>query len=342
MSRSTSGDVGIGFFDGPSGNVQFLVASGLNVPPTNFTHIAAVLAGSPSDIDAPLPLGWIANNDGTINSRTTQGFPPPSVTFDTYNAGDGADRTLATGNDDSAGQNQLQFSARIIGSTDVRAVRLGFYVEAWAGNLNATSPGEAAYVVDLEVDRTGSGDFGRIFAFNDGAKITTGLTLAPGLLNGNSDVNRTMFDSGLVELQEALPAGSDIRLTFDAQNVGQTQGYLFGLDDVMFRVVAPGDSDGNGEGDSNDLFNILEPGKFNYPELGPATWREGDYNGDDLLNSAGLFLILSTGKFNQGPYSSSLAAAAVSAVPEPSTFALAAAALFGLLAVARRQRKQVG
>ena len=168
----------------------------------------AMLGSDGGNTGTSLLVGWSANNNRTHTSAITEAFPPASVTFATFNAGGRTDRTLATGNDDSTGENQLQFSA---------AVRVAFSVEAWAGNLNEVSPGEAAYVVDLEVDRTGSGVFGRIFAFNDGAKITTGLTLAPGLLDGNSDVDRTMFDSGLVELQEAIPAGSTIRLTFDAQ-----------------------------------------------------------------------------------------------------------------------------
>ena len=33
-------------------------------------------------------------------------------------------------------------------------------------------------------------------------------------------------------------------------------------------VVAPGNTDGNGEVDSDDLFNILEVGKFNQGPLG--------------------------------------------------------------------------
>ena len=106
-----------------------------------------------------------------------------------------------------------------------------------------------------------------------------------------------MLDSGLVELQEAIPAGSTIRLTFDAQTVGQTEGYLFGVDNVLFRIVAPGDTDGNGEVDSDDLFNML----------GAA-------------------------KFNAGPYTITTLPAALATVPEPSTFILAAIALIGLLA----------
>ena len=89
--------------------------------------------------------------------------------------------------------------------------------------------------------------------------------------------------------------------------------------------------------DSGDLFAILAAGKFNNPAAGPATWREGDYNGDDLVNSTDLFLILATGKYNQGPYTTATGPGALASVPEPSTFTLA---VFGLLAVAMLQRRR--
>ena len=66
----------------------------------------------------------------------------------------------------------------------------------------------------------------------------------------------------------------------------------------MFRIIAPGDTDGNCEVNSTDLFDILGAGKYNHPELGPATWREDDYNGDGDVDSGDLFLILATGKYN--------------------------------------------
>ena len=84
---------------------------------------------------------------------------------------------------------------------------------------------------------------------------------------------------------------------------------------------------------SNDLFDILGAGKFNHPELGPATWGEGDYNGDDLVNSTDLFLILATGKYNQGPY----ATAALASLPEPSIIVLTVIALAGLVVFIRRR-----
>ena len=103
-----------------------------------------------------------------------------------------------------------------------------------------------------------------------------------------------------------FPAGSGIRLSFDGQNTGQTAGYIFGVDDVMFRIVAPGDTDGSGEVNSTDLFAILGAGKFNHPELGAATWDQGDFTGDTLVNSSDLFAMLGAAKFNADPYSATV------------------------------------
>lgn len=209
-------------------------------------------------------------------------------------------------------------------------------VEAWFGDPAADNPGEAAFLISLQFDPEKDGTFTTAHTFNGGAPVTTatgGFFLVPGSLFGFGPT----FDSGLVELPAAIPAGSDIRLTFDAQGVGQTQGYIFGIDDVLFRIVAPGDTDGNGEFDSDDLFAILGAGKFNHPEFGAATWGEGDFTGDDLVNSDDLFAMLGAAQFNAGPYTTATPPAALATVPEPSTFVLAAFGLAMLVAIGRRR-----
>ena len=156
-----------------------------------------------------------------------------------------------------------------------------------------------------------------------------------GLLDGNGAAS-TLFASGLVELAAPFPAGSNIRLTFDAQGVGQTRGYIFGVDDFLFRVVAPGDTDGNGELDVLDVTAIIDADKFDNPAAGIASWAKGDFNGDDLVTIDDILLGLATAKYDQGPYSTTAPPAAVVTVPEPSTFILAAFDLVTLLACARR------
>ena len=107
---------------------------------------------------------------------------------------------------------------------------------------------------------------------------------------------------------------------------------------MLLRIVAAGDTDDNGEVNSSDFFAILCAAKFNNPAAGAATWGEGDFNGDTLVNSTDLFTI----QYNQEPYATT-AATLLATLPEPSSFALAALGLVGLLAVARRGRaKNVG
>ena len=129
----------------------------------------------------------------------------------------------------------------------------------------------------------------------------------------------------------------------DAEETGR----IFRVDQMPTFVTltafqaAYGDSNMDRQLNSTDLFAILGAGKYNHPELGPASWLEGDYSGDDLVNSTDLFLILATGKYNQGPYSLSASTASVQAVPEPSAFALAAAGLVALGMYAWRLRRSV-
>ena len=62
------------------------------------------------EIGQPLPVGWSTNNSGTINTETTDYFPRASVPTGTYNPGADIDRTLATGNTDSAAANAIYFT----------------------------------------------------------------------------------------------------------------------------------------------------------------------------------------------------------------------------------------
>ena len=84
------------------------------------------------------------------------------------------------------------------------------------------------------------------------------------------------------------------------------------------------------------LSGFLGAGKFNHPELGPATWGEGDFTGDTLVDSNDLFAMLGAAQFNAGPYTTATPPA-LATVPEPSSFVLAALALVGLLVFASRR-----
>ena len=107
---------------------------------------------------------------------------------------------------------------------------------------------------------------------------------------------------------------------------------------MMFRIVALGDTDGNGEVNSDDLLAIQGAGKYNHPELGPATWREGDYNGDDLVNSAYLFAVLEAAKFNAGPYTVDSAVAGDGIMTATGDITLDASGAAGMSAVGASSR----
>ena len=293
----------------------------------------ASLGSDPTLTGTSLPVGWATHTRGTLNTSITQTFPSGMVTPRTYNVGDGADRTLATGNILGVEKNKVQMFAQITGSTDVSAVRVMFNVEAWSGDPFADAPGEAVYDMNLDVETGDGSGFNPLLAFG---QTTTGTTLVPGVLDGNDPANRASFDSGVVEVD--IAAGSNLRLSFDATAQGLTERYIFGVDDVLFRIVPPGDGNGDGQLNSTDLFGILAGGKYNNPVLGPATWIEGDYNGDDLVNSTDLFLILGTGLYNAGPYTTFTPPTALASVPEPSTFTLAVFGLVALMAYALRRR----
>ena len=287
----------------------------------------------------PLPTGWSTDNAGTINTTITIRFPTASVPTGTYSASGAdpdTDRTLATGNTDREAANAIHFTGSLTGPLGVRAIVFQTRIEAWHGDMvnPPDTPGEAAFVISLEFDAEHDGVFTTAHAFNGGDPVTTGLVLGPGPIDGT----HVTFFRLLLELPTPILAGSDFRLTYDAQSVGQTQGYIFGVDDVMFRIVALGDTDGNGEVNSDDLLAIQGAGKYNHPELGPATWREGDYNGDGLVNSAYLFAVLEAAKFNAGPYTVDSAVAGDGIMTATGDITLDASGAAGMSAVGASSR----
>jgi hypothetical protein len=102
---------------------------------------------------------------------------------------------------------------------------------------------------------------------------------------------------------------------------------------VVLRVGLDGDANIDGRVDINDLTKVLS----NYNQSvagGVAGWMLGDFNGDDKVDINDLTIVLAN-------YNTTVGAPApgLSAVPEPSVLALAAAALISLLVYAWRKPK---
>jgi fibronectin-binding autotransporter adhesin len=102
--------------------------------------------------------------------------------------------------------------------------------------------------------------------------------------------------------------------------------------------AAPGDTNLDWSVDILDTANFLALGKFDTGS--PATWREGDFNYDGIVDILDADAFVSTGLFNAGNYNTPPGAAgSVAAVPEPSTWALLAAACGSALAAYRGRRR---
>ena len=108
--------------------------------------------------------------------------------------------------------------------------------------------------------------------------------------------------------------------------------------------AAPGDTNLDWSVDILDTANFLALGKFDTGS--PATWLEGDFNYDGFVDILDAAAFSSTGLFNAGNYNTPPAGrvavapvGSVAAVPEPSTWALLAAACGSAVAACRGWRR---
>ena len=258
------------------------------------------LGADGSAIGTVFPSGWAQSENGVIlENTTTQQFPvESSAAAGLYNAGaEGSlDRTLAI--NASSSLKTLQLLADVNG-TDASSFQLQFDVEAWdardgfsiGGQIfgEPDNPGEAAFNVTVEID-SGSGftplvDFGT---------VTTGAMLQPvfeGIVDGNADANRVSFDSDVVSA--SIPAGAQLRVRWEAHTEAETNGWVFGLDNVslsLFGTVSqPGDFNGDSVFDVVDLDALIGAGpndtQFDLDENGIVDTGDRDVWISDIKNT---------------------------------------------------------
>jgi hypothetical protein len=102
-----------------------------------------------------------------------------------------------------------------------------------------------------------------------------------------------------------------------------TYGELGNMPAIIMQHELPGDANGDGRVDINDLTIVLA----NYGQTG-TNWNEGDFTGSGTVDINDLTIVLA--HYNQSV--SSAGAAGVGAVPEPGALALLAVGLTALLA----------
>jgi hypothetical protein len=270
-----------------------------------------------------LPTGWTVSDRGILFGNATNRSFPVSSTFGSggnpvLNAGaeGDVDRTLAIGVKAEVEGGFIQLLADVTGE-DAASIQIQFDVEAWDARRNSRTddPGEAAFQVQLDIDR---GDGYTTLA--DLGTVTTGLLATPTdlYLDGNAVKNRVAFDSGRID--SSIPAGSKLRVRWFADRNAQTNNWVFGLDNVELalfntRLVA-GDFNNDDVLNIDDLTtltNAIETGddlQFDLDQLGVVdaadrlywvtelrqTWI-GDANLDGVFDSGDMVMIFQAGEY---------------------------------------------
>ncbi len=155
------------------------------------------------------------------------------------------------------------------------------------------------------------------------------MNLGMGIL-GDYDGDQLLTDADLdLQASEGI-AGQDLTYDLNADGVVDFAG-----DRVMWlhdlKSVYVGDADLNGQFDSSDFVAVFVAGKYETGEA--AGWAEGDWDGDQQFGSSDFVAAFIDGGYEAGEFP----AAAVKAVPEPSSVVLLLLSFAGLLRMARRR-----
>lgn len=198
-----------------------------------------------------LPTGWTVTDNGSVSDTTMRPFPIGATMSGsgaaTFNAGaeNDPDRALAIG----VSGREDDLALRLLAHTtvaDAESFQLHFDVEAWDAvdgiRIGETviagpdDPGEAAFKLTVDID---SGD--GFTSLLDLGTVTTGSTLQPvfeGIVDGNTNANRISFDSGIVSA--SIPADSKLRFSWAPDFDAQTNGWVFGIDNVSLQLFTAG------------------------------------------------------------------------------------------------------
>jgi probable HAF family extracellular repeat protein len=155
-----------------------------------------------------------------------------------------------------------------------------------------------------------------------------------GQVVGGTGGHAFLYDNGkMVDLNTLISSGSGwvlesaTAINDSGQIVGCGTNSRGKTDAFLLTPLLPGDANGDGKVDVNDLTIVLT----NFGKTGMA-WSQGEFTGSGAVDINDLTIVLA----NYGT-SVGLSAAGVSAVPEPGVIALFAAGLVSLLAYAWRK-----
>ena len=150
-----------------------------------------------------------------------------------------------------------------------------------------------------------------------------GMAIAVRTIGGSGPTGDfTAFSTGIALASPSLagkPLTASIAVDPDG-STGKGNDDWF-IDNVQIQEVMPGDANGDGKVDVNDLTIVLS----HFGQSG-QTWATGDFNGDGRVDVNDLTIVLSNFGATSG--------AGIAPVPEPGIFALSAAGLASLLAYA--------
>lgn len=164
------------------------------------------------------------------------------------------------------------------------------------------------------------------FVFNSftGIDVAVGLEISDevaGDFNGNGQ-----RDADDLDLLATGMMTNDLAFDLDGDGDTDIDDRRFWIEDLANTFF--GDSDFNGEFNSSDFVAVFVPAKYETGQ--PATWTEGDWNGDKVFGSSDFVTAFQGQGYESGPREGGL-----QLVPEPNAVALL---WMGIVCLVRRKR----